>query len=276
MKIIIIIAFLYIILVKYVSSKIILFDSMQIFLLLFILLWLSVYKHPVFYIVIILCIIIWYEKLKPLKAIYYLYNLYQDEKYYPRLGYNLFRDLEYPIKHNFHKLPETPSLLLLNYPSDLFEYFLNGVIPKKTCFVVSKKAKFCMYYIHQKELIFSNIYKKNNLSYISGKIKNKIKSYFILAYVESSTKKYQIKSGMFVISKQLQIPVTPIFIGKLQNNIGYLPIVVGKSFIVKDVKKEQQRVRKFYRKNMKNYYGSPRKISLVETVAPVSTKLMSD
>ena len=121
------------------------------------------------------------------------------------------------------------------------------------CFVVSKKSKFCMDFIHQKELIFSNIYKNKNIGYISDEVRDKIKKFFILAYVESSTKKYQIKSGMFVISKQLQIPITPIFIGKIHNNIRYLPIVVGKTRIVKNVKYEQQLVCDFYYKNQNKY-----------------------
>ena len=118
MKVLIFIVFLYIILIKYISCKFIIFYSIQMFLILFLLLWLAIYKHPIFYVVIFLYTVLYYRKLKPLIVLYYLYNLYWDKTYYPRLGYKLFRHLDYPIKHNFHRLPDTPSLLLLNYPSD--------------------------------------------------------------------------------------------------------------------------------------------------------------
>jgi len=160
MKGCIIIAILYILLILYLPKKFILYDSIQKLLIILLLLWLGIYKHQVFYIPVITCMIIFSNHFKPLSVVYYLIRLYYDDTYYHHLGYNLFRDLGYPIMHNFNKLPHKPSILLLNYPSDMFEYFLNGVIPLKTCFVVSKKVKFCMNFIHQDELIFSNMRKK--------------------------------------------------------------------------------------------------------------------
>lgn len=243
----------------YIPNKFILYNCIEKFLVVLFILWLSLYKHnSKFYnfSIVLVCIIIFFKDLKPLKIFYYLFILYGNANYYPQVGYNLFKDLGYPIKHNFSRLPDKNSILVLNYPSDMFEYFLNGVIPKKTCFVVSKRVKFCMNFIHQKELIFPNMRKKGNLLYISNQIKNKIDKLSILVYVESSVKKNKIKSGMFVISKNLEIPITPIFIGKIRNNIGYLPIVVGKTRIVKNIQKEVRKIGKFYKNNLRNFYGN--------------------
>jgi len=161
------------------------------------------------------------------------------------------------IKHNFYRLPTKHSIILLNYPSDIFEYFLNGVIPVKSCLVISHTSKVYMNFIGQNEPIFVNLKSKGNFSFVEKQIKDKIKKYFVMSYVEKDKKIGKIgkiRSGMFRIANKHGIPITPIFIGRI-NSTNALPIIVGRTRKVRHVKKSIKNVRNFYLKNIQKYYA---------------------
>ena len=212
-------------------------------------------RRIIFYIIFLICVILLQKNLIILIPVLSLYR-----KPYKQIGYDLFSCLGQKMKHNFHELPTKHSILVLNYPNDIFEYFANGMIPKKTCFVVSKSVKIFMNMIGKgNSSIYVDLSRKKNLKLVQSKVKEKIKSYFILSYVESTKKDKtgfgRIRKGMFVIAKNLNIPITPICIDKLTHTLGIpnekvFNIIVGKTRHVKNVSQCVEDIESFYRNNL--------------------------
>ncbi len=192
----------------------------------------------------------------------FAYNVYKiiriDKKLYKHLAYNVFSDMNIRISNNFEKLPKNPSILLVNYQDDIFEYFINGILPVNVCYVVGKKAKPFMKLIAEEDNIIC-LNKKSNYTSLSEKIIEKIKHFHIFVYIESSIKNMngvgKIKTGIINIAKSNNIPITPICIDKISHFYGVTKkqnfyIKVGKTQNVTNMYESKIHIRHFFRDSL--------------------------
>ena len=201
----------------------------------------------------------------PLSLIYNAYKIiYVDKKLYKHLAYNLFSDIKISISNNFDKLPKKPSILVLNYPDDVFEYFINGILPVNVCYVVAKKSKpFMNLFTSDDNIIYLN--KKNNYESLSEKIIEKINHSHIFLYIEEWKKNTngvgRIKTGVLSIAKNNNIPITPICVDKISHCYGITKkqtfyIKVGETQLVNNIYESKIHVRQFFRDTLKEFKTS--------------------
>lgn len=117
------------------------------------------------------------------------------------------------------KSHNSPCIYICNYPGDVLEYSLVGLLPEKTAFVMIESLANLVYPIFGKDrLIVANSKKKGNFDDLHKEITDRIsRGYSIFAYPEKSY--YQrpnpfamtpFRSGLFTIAKNLNVPVIPI------------------------------------------------------------------
>jgi hypothetical protein len=195
----------------------------------------------------------------------FLHNIYDvkiNNKLYRQFTYDIFSEMNIKIHHNFDALPKNPSILLLNYPNCDFEYFINGILPIDVYYLVSKKAKPLMNLAEIKDK--NIIYVKHNkeFDYVLSETEKKIKDRHILCYIESHKKSVsglgRIKKGMFSIAKKLNIPITPIYIDKINHFYGITKkqtfyVKVGKTQLVNNVFCSKNNVKNFFKNSLKEF-----------------------
>jgi hypothetical protein len=219
-------------------------------------------KHKNRYVLLFLSLIFFY---KPLKIVFgTIHNVYKtcrNPTLYKVLAHNILLNLDIKISHNFEKLPNKPSILLLNYPDDIFEYFINGIFPVKSQYIIAKIAKPYMNLVVKDDHIIY-VKDKNNFDHVSSEIKNKIKNFYIICYIEKSEKSIfgrgRIKKGVFEIAKKINAQITPICIDKLthsygMNNSTKFFIHVGDTEYVKNPLISRNNVKNFFKTRLKKF-----------------------
>jgi hypothetical protein len=157
---------------------------------------------------------------------------------------------------NFGKLPDKPGIIVCNYIWDRLENLASIIIPRNLAIVGS--AKFMKnskinYLI--KHFIITN---ENGNSYERMKleIKNHIDNgRYVFAYVSKPVTHdhyiSKLRSGMFRIAKELNIPITPLAVDYIDSYYGIIPyqnfyMHVGETFYIDDVDSDMYRMRKFF------------------------------
>ena len=169
-----------------------------------------------------------------------------------------------------YKLPIHPTIIMANYPTNYIEYMANFLFQDmKICFVVLNTQT------NLQSKIVKLFYKKENILFVDSKgsfektqnsIHKKIQQgYSIFTYID---KKYfkrptkydilEIRKGMFNISQNLNIPITPIVFDHIDHTIGLVEhtkykIFVDKTRVVKDVDSEVETVQKLFKNKLRSF-----------------------
>jgi hypothetical protein len=165
------------------------------------------------------------------------------------------------FSHNFHELPSYPSIIVSNYCYDRLENIACITIPKNISIIM---GELMVKYIKLNSIL-ENIICKNGNKYKGGEydhIKSEIKKCIengisTFSYVSASLHKNakyigKLRSGMFRIAKDLNIPITPIFIDYIDDTFGIIPLQnfrmhVGETFLVgEDMEEDIYNTRKFF------------------------------
>jgi len=154
---------------------------------------------------------------------------------------------------NFGKLPDKPSIIVCNYVWDRFENLASIIIPRNLAIVIANDfiMKSKLNYL-VKHFILRN---ENGNSYERMKleIKNHIDNdRYVFVYVSKAACYIsKLRSGMFRIAKELNIPITPLAVDYIDSYYGVIPyqnfyMYVGETFYVDDVDSDMYRTRKFF------------------------------
>lgn len=183
----------------------------------------------------------------------------KDDTILRKVVYNIYSNLN--LKLNFNKLPNYPSIFVCNYCSDRLENFACILIPKDIA-ILMRDTLIKISKLHL--LIKWPIYVKAKDSYEETKIQvmehiNAGRSVF--SYVSKTprlgpTHIQNMRSGMFKIAKELNLPVTPIVIDSIDMKFGAIPyqnfnLEIGDSFYVDDINQAVINTKKFYTERMK-------------------------
>ncbi len=168
------------------------------------------------------------------------------------------------LKWSGYKLPEKPTIFLANYPGNYIEYFIHPLLGNKVCILMSKTgAKICR-----------NLYGINNLIVIEkGKFQQVQKTietrlndgYHIFAYIDrdyakrkSFYKVYDIRSGMFIIAKNIRATITPLVVDHIDHIYGVIESPIYRIHVVKtrqvtDSEYEISNVKILYEKTLQKF-----------------------
>jgi len=167
------------------------------------------------------------------------------------------------LKKDFSKLPDKPTIFVCNYCNDRVENLACILIPKDIAIMMrdglkktAKLDKLVQWPIFTKE--------KNNYEHTKSEIVKHIKEgRSILSYITKYPRLrpnyiQSIRSGLFNISKELNIPITLVAIdyADINNGIMYkqnFNIVIGDTFNVENVSESIYKTKKFYKKTMTNF-----------------------
>ncbi len=185
----------------------------------------------------------------------------KDDTILRKVVRNMYSNLN--LKLNFSKLPNYPSIFVCNYCSDRLENFACILIPKDIA-ILMRDTLIKISKLHL--LIKWPIYVKAKDSY--EETKNQVLDHInagrsVFSYVSKTprlgpTYIQNMRSGMFKIAKELNLPVTPIVIDAIDMKFGSIPyqnfnIEIGDSFYVDDVNEDVINTRKFYTERMKYF-----------------------
>ena len=161
------------------------------------------------------------------------------------------------LKKDFLKLPDKPTIFVCNYCSDRIENLACILIPKDIAIMMRdglkktvKLDKLVKWPIFTKE--------KNNYEYTKNEISKHInQGRSVLSYITKYPKLRPnyiptIRSGLFNISKELNIPITLVAIDYVDIKYGIMfkqnfNIVIGDTFIVENVQDSMYIAKKFYK-----------------------------
>ena len=173
-----------------------------------------------------------------------------------------FLETTFQFKHNFHHLPLCPTIIVSNYCYDRLENIFCIVIPKdiaivmgrlmitagkldrivQNCIVIKK---------HQYQMIKEEIFRYNRKGVSSF-------AYITDCHHKSGLYTNPVRTGMFRIAKELNIPITPIAFDYIQSYYGIIPyqnyeIKVGDTFSVSDIEIDTRMVQKFFNSSLKSF-----------------------
>lgn len=165
---------------------------------------------------------------------------------------------------NFTELPKTPSILVLNYSQDKMETLVFKLIPVKCVPIMAGWSSIKnIIENYTGNVIFRPYNKRENMfNTIKTEIQKYIeKKFYIFTYISIPSKHFglsKLRSGIFRIAKDLNVPITPICVDYIQNNFGYIPyqnfrIKVGETFYIQDIQQSMNRTRNFYKKNLTEF-----------------------
>lgn len=183
-----------------------------------------------------------------------------SEKFSP-IMYNLALDVQIN-----KKIPNKPSIIMLNYPSSIFEYQVFHLLSNKIALVCRNKA-LAMANLTMRgiPIILSDNKEDGNFERVSKEVKDFIdRGYNIVMYPESGWEKLEssyslakLRSGFFRFSNINSIPITPVCVDRIQlTPTGIVldnkfTITVGDTFIVENIEKEMEKVKKFFVRNLR-------------------------
>ena len=179
-----------------------------------------------------------------------------------KIVYNMYsKNLR--LKTDFSKNPNIPSIFVCNYCNDRLENLACILIPKNIVILmrdtlkkISKLHKLVKWAIYIKE--------KNSYDNTKKEIEEHIKEgRSIFSYVTKTPRLgpihiENIRTGMFKLAKELNIPVTPIVIDYIDTTFGIINgqnfhITIGDTFYVDDPIKSAYETKKYFKKMMNKF-----------------------
>lgn len=167
---------------------------------------------------------------------------------------------------NFEKLPDKPSIIVCNYCDDRVENLCCILLPKDLAIMMRDELKNIMKF---GKILKWTIETKETGSFENTKkqIKEHInKNRYIFTYV-TNNKKYKfnyiskIRSGVFHIAKELNIPITLLAIDYIDTKFGTIPyqnfrIHVGDTFYVEEPKNSIYKCKKFFKNTLTEFMNT--------------------
>jgi len=185
-----------------------------------------------------------------------------DNEILKKIVYNMYsKNLR--LKTDFSKLPNIPTIFVCNYCNDRLENLACILIPKNIVILmrdtlkkISKLHKLVKWAIYINE--------KNSYDNTKKEIIEHIKEgRSIFSYVTKTPRLGPIhiqnmRTGMFKIAKELNIPVTQITIDYIDTNFGIINdqnfhIVIGDTFYVDDPRKSAYETKIYFKKMMRKF-----------------------
>jgi hypothetical protein len=170
-----------------------------------------------------------------------------------------FFDENFRFSNEFNKLPEKPSIYVCNYCYDRVENFSYLTIPRKLSLILTK-GNIEKFNVIQNCIITNG--KGDEYKFVKESIKKSVEQgRSIIVYISSHKQHIigkigRIRSGIFRIAKELEVPVTPIAFDYIHQTYGYIPyqnfrVHVGHSFMVDNVENSMYNVRQFFKNKLK-------------------------
>lgn len=201
------------------------------------------------------------------KSILLLYNVIQvvilgnlpvKKKIINNIITSTFKNL-FAFSHNFNKLPNKNTIIVSNHPHNPIDYAAFKMLPKKVAIVAGGLQFFVRWTCEKDDYIFYNNNKTKNFDELKTKIQDKIKNMSILVFVENYKRiKYtnngrkiaRLRTGIFTIAKQLNIPITPLVIDRIHSSYGRVTeqpfrMIIGDTFNVTDPTMDAIKTHKF-------------------------------
>jgi len=167
---------------------------------------------------------------------------------------------------NFENLPSTPSIIVCNYCNDRVENLCCILLPIDLAIMMRDQVRNTMKF---DKIVKWRIETKKNGSFKNTKdlIENHIKDgRYIFTYVTKHPKyKFnhisKVRSGVFYIAKELNIPITLLAIDYIDTNFGTIPyqnfrIKVGDTFYVQEPKNDVYKCKKFFKDTLTEFINT--------------------
>jgi hypothetical protein len=180
----------------------------------------------------------------------------KDDKVLRDAVYKIFNK-NLKLKLDFSKLPDKPTIIVCNYCTDRLENLACILIPKDIAILMRDTLK-KISKLHR--LIKWPIYTKEKNSYENTKkevCKNIKEGRSVFSYITKTprlgpTYIQNIRTGMFKLAKELNVPVTLIAIDYIDSTIGMIKsqnfnIVVGDTYDIVDINDSVYRAKKFFK-----------------------------
>ncbi len=198
------------------------------------------------------------------KIIFIIYNIVNKPKSNITLRNHVTDILKdnFIFSHNFHELPPYPSIIVSNYCYDRLENIACITIPKNISIIM---GELLVKYVKLHSILENIICKHGSkdkggeYNHIKSEIKkcteNGISTFsYVTKSLHKNSKCYigKLRSGMFRIAKDLNIPITPIFIDYIDDKFGIIPLQnfrmhVGETFLIgEDIEGDIYNTRKFF------------------------------
>jgi len=171
----------------------------------------------------------------------------------------IFRDI-FILKTDFKNIPNCNTIFVINYPKIYYESFAILLLPKDLTIAMQDKL-LCKLFCDN--FLYKPVYRKKKYgkSYkdVKRQIKNRLKENISVAGLVSTedTKLSRIRTGLFRIAKELNVPVTPVVIDTIDVSPDFrivkqnFQIYVGESFYAGDnVYNDTYRVRKLFKEKL--------------------------
>jgi len=206
-------------------------------------------------------IILYINTIKALKLVIYVIAsgvISKNKKHLSIMIQNTYRNI-FHFTDNFHMLPHGNTIIVANHPHNPIDYMAYKMLPKKVAIVAGGLHSLVNWTNNEDEHIFYNLYKSKNTKELKYKIKQKIKEMSILVFIENhkliplnydGRKIAKLRTGIFHIAKELDIPITPLVIDRIHQSYGSIHqqpfrMVVGETFSVVDTKLSVSHTYKF-------------------------------
>ena len=167
------------------------------------------------------------------------------------------------LKVDITRLPDIPTIIVCNYCTDRLENLSCILIPKNMAIVmrntltkVSKLDKLIQWPLYTKS--------KNSYNNTMNEVNKHIKEgRSVFSYVTTTPKlgvEYikKVRSGMFKIAKELNVPITLVAIDYIESVFGMIPrqnfsLLVGETFMVSDIQHAIYKTQRFFRHSMRKF-----------------------
>ena len=202
-----------------------------------------------------------------------LFNLIYIDSVYNRKNNNHLVKVVKPIyiKYfnfvtNFEKLPSKPSIIVCNYCNDRVENLTCILLPKDLAIMMRDQVRNTMKF---DKILKWRIETKENGSFENTKKqiqKHVSKGRYIFTYVTKHPKYMfnyisKVRSGVFYIAKELNIPITLLAIDYIDTKFGTIPyqnfrIHVGDTFYIQEPKESIYKCKKFFKNTLTEFINT--------------------
>lgn len=170
----------------------------------------------------------------------------------------MFNDL-FVLNLDFANIPSVQTIFVANYPVSYYDSFSTMLIPSNIAIVMQDNF---LTRLTWNKIIYKSIFRKKKYGKSYNNIKREIKKCVndglsILGYVttDSNINICRVRTGLFRIAQELNIPVTPLVfdtvnISNFRITEQNFQIYTGNSFYVSDPEKDCRKVKKLFKEKI--------------------------
>lgn len=216
---------------------------------------------------IYLLTLVWFYYIRNLLFIFYTLRVFLNKIDKDNVGIKqdismIFNNV-FNFQPEFKNIPTCNTIFVVNYPKIYYECFALLLLPKKITILMQDKM---LSRIFCDNFLYKPVYRKKKYgkSYknVRLQIKQRLKENISVAALVSTedTKLVRIRTGIFKIAKELNIPVTPVVIDTIDISTDCrilkqnFKIYVGESFYVSDnLYNDTYRVKKLFKEKIEYF-----------------------